>query len=554
MKTKKNPKTTGLKASPGEARRVDLEREATRLKLDLQNFQSLYDHAPIGCLSIGVDGCIAASNLSGAKMLGVDCDQAIGSRFAEFVKPSDVAVFHDFFEMLCRNGAAPSCEICLIGGDGEPVYAQLGGVRFPNEDICHIMATDMTKLTRTLDELQRTRNDLEARVRKRTGKFRSLARELTLAEERERRRISGLVHDHLQQLLVAVLLNIGATKAKASNRDQLEDLESMERMVRECVDATRSLTTELSPSVLYQSGLIAGFGWLQDWFKEKYDFELEVSADERLKPDSDVGITLFQCAREIVFNVVKHAGVKSARLIMFCDSSFVNISIRDEGAGFDVESVMQDGATNGFGLFSVRERLELMGGILEVESRPSMGSHFTMRLPAEILNFCKNGNCCEKAACDSSRMVMSTAASHHVEFPVPVAPPVRRGEEQRPIRVMLADDHSMVRQGLKRVFTDEADFLVMGEAANGKEAIEMARELEPDMVVMDLQMPGMSGLEATEQIRRELPHVQVVGLTMDVDKRSRQAMRRAGALDLLHKGGSAEDLIQMIRAHFAAKA
>lgn len=554
MDKKKSKKSGVQKASPHEARQVDLEHEVARLKLDLHNFQSLYDYAPIGCMAVSDDGCIQQINHKGSRIFGHDRDDLIGRPVADFVGEGDLDAFRSFFEMLLRDGNATPCPVSFTADASEPVFTKLAGVRLPNQDICHITATDITTLTRTLDELQHTRSELETRVRKRTSKLRSLARELTLAEERERRRIAGLMHDHLQQLLVAVLLNIGAIKTKAYNRNHLEDLESMERMVKECVKATRSLTAELSPSVLHQCGLIAGFGWLQDWFKEKYNFDLEVCADERLKADSDVGITLFQCVREIVFNVVKHAGVKSARLMMFCDSSFVNISIRDEGAGFDAESVMQEGSSNGFGLFSVRERLELMGGMMEVESSPGLGSHFTLRLPAGDLNFCSNGNCCEKAGCDRCLVAMGPAASHASEFPVRVAPPVKLGEEQRPIRVVLADDHSMVRQGLKRVFSDEADFTVVGEAANSKEALKLARELEPDMVVMDLHMPLMSGLEATEQIRRELPSVQVIGLTMDVDKRVRQTMRRAGALDLLHKGGSAEDLIQKIRGHLAGKA
>lgn len=146
-------------------------------------------------------------------------------------------------------------------------------------------------------------------------------------------------------------------------------------MTKECIDITRSLASELSPSVLHQCGLAAGFGWLRDWFGEKYGFNLEVSADESLMPEEDISITLFQCVREIVFNSVKHSSVKSARLTMVCDDdSFVNISIEDQGAGFDAEAlVLQDSWKGGVGLFSVRERVELLGGVMLIDSALGQG-------------------------------------------------------------------------------------------------------------------------------------------------------------------------------------
>ena len=431
------------------------------------------------------------------------------------------------------------------------------GVRFPNEDVCHITATDITKQCHAQDELKRTRDELESRIQKRTGKLRSLARELTLAEERERRRIAGLLHDNLQQLLVAVLLNIGATKAKNYSRGVLEELESIERMTKECVGITRTLAAELSPSVLHQCGLAAGFGWLRDWFNEKYGFDIEVWADDSLIPDDDVSITLFQCVREILFNAVKHSGGKSARLMMFCDNeAFVNISIKDEGKGFDATALcVQDVWKDGFGLFSVRERVELLGGVMLIESAPGQGACFTLRFPARAINCCcscSHGKSCEKAS--FGKRVSGEPHDEIDEARVPVQIS-RRTEDGLPrFRVVLADDHSMVRQGLVRVFQDEADFEVVGEAADGKAALELARAHEPDIIVMDLQMPVMSGLEATRVIRKELPGVQVIGLSIEANKESHRSLLRAGALDLLHKGVSAEDLIQRVRAHLVAKA
>jgi DNA-binding NarL/FixJ family response regulator len=112
----------------------------------------------------------------------------------------------------------------------------------------------------------------------------------------------------------------------------------------------------------------------------------------------------------------------------------------------------------------------------------------------------------------------------------------------------------MVRQGLMRVFQDESDFEIVGQAANGREAVDLARQLTPDIIVMDFNMPVMSGLEATGIIRRKMPNIAVIGLSMDVNEEFRQSMIRQGAMDLLYKDGSVEDLIQRIRGHLNKKA
>ena len=554
MNAKKIKKPAVSKSSLCEYNRTHSNSEIELLTAKLKSAQHLFDYAPIGRFTIDHEGGIRELNFAAARMLGLSREQAIGCNFIDHVTKKDRAAFHEFFEMICGIGAAPLREIGLDGGGKEPVFVSLAALKLPDETVFHLTATDISKLYHARRELVHNRKDFDSRIQKRTGKLRSLARELTLAEERERRRIAGLVHDNLQQLLVAVLLNIGVTKTKNHCYIILQELEGIELMTKECIDITRSLASELSPSVLHQCGLAAGFGWLRDWFGEKYGFNLDVSADESLMPEEDISITLFQCVREIVFNSVKHSSVKSARLTMVCDGdSFVNISIEDQGAGFDAKAlIVQDSWKGGFGLFSVRERVELLGGVMLIESAPGQGACFTLRFPAKLLKY--SGN---EGRRENSDLGKDALDEGHDEIAAASEPVwiVRKAESHSPRhRVILADDHSMVRQGLVRVFRDEADFEVVGEAANGEQALEMARELEPDIIVMDLQMPVMSGLEATRVIRRELPGVQVIGLSMDATKESRRSLLRAGALDLLHKGGSAEDLIQRVREHLVANA
>src|ERR671911_202309 len=97
------------------------------------------------------------------------------------------------------------------------------------------------------------------------------------------------------------------------------------------------------------------------------------------------------------------------------------------------------------------------------------------------------------------------------------------------IRVLITDDHGVVRQGLRMFLSLDPDVDVVGEAENGEEALNMARELHPDVVLMDLLMPVMNGIEATEAIRKELPDVEVVALTSVLEDASVTGAVRAGA-------------------------
>ncbi len=116
------------------------------------------------------------------------------------------------------------------------------------------------------------------------------------------------------------------------------------------------------------------------------------------------------------------------------------------------------------------------------------------------------------------------------------------------IGVVLADDHPIVLQGLKGLLESEPDMDVLGEATDGREAVRLALELKPDLLVMDVSMPGISGIEAARIIAHDMPSIKVIGLSMHNDAEVSQAMRDAGAAAYLAKGGRAKDLLAAIRA------
>jgi DNA-binding NarL/FixJ family response regulator len=116
------------------------------------------------------------------------------------------------------------------------------------------------------------------------------------------------------------------------------------------------------------------------------------------------------------------------------------------------------------------------------------------------------------------------------------------------LRVLLADDHKVVRDGLRLLIDGQRDMHVVGEAGDGKEALQQARALMPEVVVMDLSMPELNGLQATQRLRAELPKVKVVALTLHEDPSYLLQLCKAGAAGYVLKRSAGDDLIRAIRA------
>ena len=117
-----------------------------------------------------------------------------------------------------------------------------------------------------------------------------------------------------------------------------------------------------------------------------------------------------------------------------------------------------------------------------------------------------------------------------------------------PITILIADDHTLFRDGLKALFGSVADTVVIGEATTGAEAILQAELHQPDVILMDIQMPDLNGIEATRQIVRTSPHIGVIIVTMFEDNESLFAAMRAGARGYVLKGADQDEMLRAIRA------
>lgn len=115
------------------------------------------------------------------------------------------------------------------------------------------------------------------------------------------------------------------------------------------------------------------------------------------------------------------------------------------------------------------------------------------------------------------------------------------------IKIVLADDHQLLREGIRSILSKEADFEVLGEAEDGRQALELVEKLLPNVVIMDISMPNLNGIEATRKIKIDYPDMKIIALSMHQDKRFIANMLEAGASGFLLKDCATEELIGAIR-------
>ena len=421
-------------------------------------------------------------------------------------------------------------------------------------------ALDINESKRTQEHLQRWGSELQQAVNLKTmqlvqsqERLRALTNELNLTEQRERKRLAGDLHDYLAQLLVVIRMKLRQAVPLVPEEKATALLKDADQALTQALDYTRSLVGELAPPSLHEFGLLQSVEWLASQMRQ-HGLTVEVQpAAEVLSLPEDQAILLFQSVRELLYNVLKHAHTDKATVSMTILSNCeLRITVEDRGNGFDAAAIDQQSSDSAhFGLFSLKERMATMGGRVFIDSAVGRGTKVALLMPYWPVR----------------------PSSERAEHSVPIAEPSRLTHSHEPatslshrglniqdsalheprIRVLLVDDHAMVRQGLRSVLESYPDIEVVGEADDGKESLASVERVRPSVIIMDLNMPRMNGIDATAIIKSRYPETIVLGLSVNAGEDNQAAMIQAGASALLTKEAAVDRLYDMIHDAITTK-
>jgi len=514
------------------AREEELRTTNEALRRSEERYRRLFDEDLTGDFLATPDGKVIECNPAFAEIYGfADREQAGQCDLSRF-NPADWADLMAGLRAECR---VQGHQCVHRRPDGLEIHVVANVIGRFNEaaEITEVQGYlyDNTERKRAEDALRELNATLESKVTQRTAELEHRARqlqrltlELSEAEDRERKHLAEILHDDLQQILAAAKFHLNVLRSRAKYDPSVQATAAqVDHMLKDAIDKSRSLSHDLSPAILHHGDFGQTLRWLAGQVQAKHGLIVHVDASGEVDVKSEpLRAFLYKAAQELLFNVVKHARTTEAKIRVRRCGRCVCLSVSDRGRGFDPQELRE---TAGFGLLSIRERIELLGGRMRIKSAKGKGSKFYVVVPdAEIVG---KGGTAERGPEGRVQEGESKPAAR--------------------LRVLVADDHEIVREGLLSLLAEEHNIEVVGEAANGREAVDLAGRLRPDVVIMDVAMPLIEGDEATRQIKMHLPQTRVIALSMYGDEDSVERMRQAGAEAYVLKTAPSEELLAAIR-------
>jgi CheY-like chemotaxis protein len=249
---------------------------------------------------------------------------------------------------------------------------------------------------------------------------------------------------------------------------------------------------------------------------------------------ADVETALFRVVQESMTNVHRYSGSPDAEIWISNDEDSVTLEVIDHGRGIRAGAVrppVEGVASLGVGIPGMRERLRQLGGQLHVDFG-TKGTRVIATVPLKKADRAADA-LAKSEAVGAEEMVSSIAVESD-------------GNTRR--RILIADDHEVMRRGVRGLIESHNEWAVCGEAVEGREAVQKARELKPDLVILDINMPGITGLAAAQLIRRENPAAKILFFSVHESPQTIREVLNVGGQGYVAKSRAGHDLVHAVRS------
>jgi len=485
------------------------------LPAEAKIFRGLLDSLSIGVAYVTIDGAVLyANDYFGQLIAGSDANLT-GRALKEHISGDNWTLLDLALQQAQKTSVEGEMRITSAAGK-RTVRLSFTALAGMDSTAIRIAATEVTQLVETKKALKQTEASLHA-----------ASVQLVRIQDDERRNMARDLHDVTGQELAVVLMSLDRlTRELGSKGDDVRQrMEECVGWIRKIESEIRTLSYVLHPPMLDEMGLGAALGVFTQGFGKRtgIDVSLKVMKDlPRLK--TEIEIAVFRVIQESLTNIFRHSGSTRAWVEVGFKEKALRAAIRDEGKGI-VEQ--REKRKSGVGMQSMRGRLQLLGGALHVKSS-SGGTEIRADLPVSDQDILTYGG-----------MLPDGEEHGHA------GTKKRRNARSR---LLIVDDHEVARQGLRALLKGESDLEICGEAENGNEAVEKAKKLLPDLIIMDLSMPEAGGFSAANRIRGAGIASRILIYTTHAHSALEKTARATGCHGLVLKSNAAKDLLRGVRA------
>jgi len=490
-------------------------------------YRVLVENMNEGAATLDKDGTVLYGNASFARILALPIEDIIGTPLQKHFSLQEQETLRTLIAKGLQGESRGELSLASSEGQRRLVRLSLSPVHdFGIRTIC-VVATDMTELSGANEALKSSEDML-----------RNLSGRLLRLQDEERRRISRDLHDVTGQKLALLSMDLsGILKKKIIAKD-----EDINRLLLECISLSnevnkeiRTLSYLLHPPLLDELGLASAVEWFTQGFENRTGIRVSVdipSSLVRLAPDAEVA--LFRIVQESLANVHRYSGSAVAYVRARSEAGEVRLEIGDYGKGMSDESKMSNRASVaplGVGIQGMKERLRQLSGKLEIMSGPGKGTLVTAILPI---------------GSQRKKIADSYEGSEIRDNQLNPAVEIEESNGWRK-RILIADDHDVLRRGIRTMLESDPGLEVCGEAVDGKDALEKTLAQAPDLVILDINMPIMNGLDVLRQIVRHRPQTKVLAFSVHDSKQIVEEILAAGAHSYLSKATAGQHLVHEVR-------